>query len=343
MTTIIENTIRDGSYVVDFQLSLEQSNAIVKGLDWLGFEYIEVGHGLGLGAGKNPATGLSKESDEAYINGAKAVAQNAKVGVFFIPGVGSLDDIRMAADLGVDFIRIGVNIDRYAEMTAAAELAKQSGLWLGLNLMKSYAVKSYEFLQIVKKIDQWQLGDAIYLVDSAGCMMPDEVFEYINKTREHVVTPLGFHGHNNLSLAVANSLSAAKAGAEYVDSSILGMGRSAGNAQTEVLTYLLSKEGLLNKLFDQYQLYDFADTVISPLLRTRQGLDGDAINIGVSKFHSSYLPLINEGAKQYGVDRRELIKEVSDINCLDPDKMLVMQVAADLKKSSQLKKESVSK
>jgi 4-hydroxy-2-oxovalerate aldolase len=332
MAKIIENTIRDGSYTVNFQLSLAQSNAIVKGLDELGFEYIEIGHGLGLGAGKNSATGLAKESDEVYIKGAKSVAKNSKIGVFFIPGIGSLDDISHAADLGADFIRIGVNINSYQDMFAAAKLVKERGLWLGLNLMKSYAVKSYEFMKIVKDIDSWGLADAIYLVDSAGCMTPEEVFSYIDLTRDHIKTPLGFHGHNNLSLAVANSLSAVKAGAEFVDSSILGMGRSAGNAQTEVLTYLLNKEGLLSKAFDQYKLYDFADNVIAPLMTSKQGLDSDAVNIGVSKFHTSYLPLINECAEKYDVDVRKLIKEVSDVNCLNPERELVMQIAISLVK-----------
>lgn len=332
MATIIENTIRDGSYVVNFQLSLKQSNSIVKGLDELGFEYIEVGHGLGLGAGKNAITGLSKESDEAYIKGAKSVVTNAKVGVFYIPGIGCLDDVRMAADLGVDFIRIGVNIDRYSDMFTAAKLVKEKGLWLGLNLMKSYAVKPYEFLKIVKEIDSWGLADAIYLVDSAGGMMPDEVFNYIDITREYITTPMGFHGHNNLSLAVANSLAAVRAGVEFVDSSILGMGRSAGNAQTEVLTYLLNKEGFLRKRFNQYSLYDFSEKVVAPLMTVKQGLDGDAIHIGVSKFHTSYLPMINEFAENFNVDKRKLIKEVSDVNCLDPGRELVRQISLDLGK-----------
>ena len=334
MVTIIENTIRDGSYAVNFKFSLEQSNSIVKGLDEQGFEFIEVGHGLGLGAGRESITGLAKETDEAYIKGAKSVAINSKIGVFFIPGIGSLDDIRMAADFGVDFIRIGVNIDKYTDMLAAAKLAKEKGLWLGLNLMKSYAVKPYEFLQVVKSIDSWGLADAIYLVDSAGGMTPDEVFNYIETTREHIVTPLGFHGHNNLSLAVANSLSAVKAGATFVDSSILGMGRSAGNAQTEVLTYLLSKNGFLSKPFDQYKLYEFAEKVVAPLMTAKQGLEGDDIHIGVSKFHTSYLPLINEYAEKYGVDIRKLIKEVSDVNCLDPRSELVMQIAVNLGKAN---------
>jgi 4-hydroxy-2-oxovalerate aldolase len=332
MAIIIENTIRDGSYTIDFQFSLEQSNQIVQGLDELGFEYIEIGHGQGLGVSRHSYIPKAKETDEAYIIGAKSVAKNAKIGVFFLPGIGQLDDITKAAKLGLDFIRVGVNINNYLDMLPAAKIAKQNGLWLGLNLMKSYAVKPYEFLQIVKEIDAWGLADAIYLVDSAGGMMPDEVFNYIDIARENIVTPLGFHGHNNLSLAVANSIAAAKAGAMYVDSSIQGMGRSAGNAQTEILTYLLNKEGLLNKAIDQYKMYDFSTITVEPMMSSKQGISADTINIGVSKFHTNYLPLINKAATKYAVDKRILIKNVSDVNCLDPSENLIMQVASELSK-----------
>ena len=330
MATIVENTVRDGSYVVDFQLSSQQSNSIVGGLDSLGFEYIEIGHGLGLGAGRNPSIGLSKETDETYILGAKSVSKNAKIGVFYIPGIGTIDDIRQAVDCGVDFIRIGANVDRYSEMHTAAEFAKKLGLWVGLNLMKSYAVKPYEFIQIVKEIDSWKIANAIYLVDSAGCMTPDEVSQYIDGAREQIVTPLGFHGHNNLSMAIANSITAVKAGAEFVDSSILGMGRSAGNAQTEILTHLLVKEKLLKNEYDQYKLYLFADDVILPLMPSRQGIDSKSIHIGVSKFHTSYFPLLSEVAAQFDVDVMSLIKEVSDVNCLNPDRKLVSDIAREL-------------
>lgn len=328
MAKIVENTIRDGSYVVDFQFSLEQSNLIVKGLSELGFEYIEIGHGLGLGASRHAAIRSAKETDSAYIEGAKSVAGSSKIGVFFIPGVGTLDDIRKAKDCGIDFIRIGANVDRYNEMSDAAELARELDLWLALNLMKSYAVKPYEFTQIARNLDGWQLADAIYLVDSAGCMVPEEVANFVDSTREHVQCSVGFHGHNNLSLAIANSYAAARAGAEYVDSSVLGLGRSAGNAQTEILTHLLSSAGLSERIFDQYALYDFSADVIKPLMPSMQGIDDESVHIGVSKLHTSYLPLIKDVAKEYNVDLRRLIKDVSDVNCLDPDREIIEIIAS---------------
>ena len=331
MATILENTIRDGSYVVDFQFSVEQSNSIVGGLANLGFNLIEIGHGLGLGSSRHPSIRSAKATDAAYIKGAKEVAGDSKIGVFYIPGIGNLDDIRNARDCGIDFIRIGANVDRYVEMHQAAQLAKKLGLWVGLNLMKSYAVKPYEFLQIARAIDRWQVGDAIYLVDSAGCMTPEEVVTYFDMTREYVETGLGFHGHNNLSLAIANTCAAARSGAEFVDSSILGLGRSAGNAQTEILTYLLNAEGLSDQQYDQYKLYDFAKDVIEPYLKNAQGIDGESVHIGVSKFHTSYLPLIETVADEFGVGVRELIKEVSDVNSLDPSRDLIERIASTIK------------
>ena len=106
MINIVENTLRDGSYVIDFQFSKEQTADIVAGIDQLGFEYIEVGHGLGLGAWNNPKTGLAKENDQDYIIAARNAAPNAKIGVFFIPDIGTKDDIQKAVDNGIDFIRI---------------------------------------------------------------------------------------------------------------------------------------------------------------------------------------------------------------------------------------------
>jgi 4-hydroxy-2-oxovalerate aldolase len=331
MIKIIENTLRDGSYMVNFQFTGKNTYDITKGLNDLGFEYIEIGHGLGLGAWNNPAAGLAKEDDKTYIQNARKAATKSKIGVFFIPGIGTENDIKLAASEGVDFIRIGVNIDHYQTTETYARLAKNLGLTVAVNLMKSYAVKSYEFTKIVSKIDQWQLADMIYLVDSAGCMLPKEVFEYIDRTKEKVQTALGFHGHDNLSLAIANTMEAINAGATYVDTCVKSMGRSAGNAQTEIAVYLLQKLKLIDSSVNLYKLYEFANKEIVPLMKYEQGLTDDEIHIGVSRFHTSYMPLAEKIATSIGVDKKKLIKKVSDINCLNPGEDLFTQMAKQIK------------
>jgi 4-hydroxy-2-oxovalerate aldolase len=330
MINIVENTLRDGSYVVDFQFTAEDTYNLAKGLADIGFRMIEIGHGLGLGAWNNPKVGLSRESDERYISAARQGAPNSNIGVFFIPGVGTKDDIQKATKAGIDFIRIGTNIDNYRIAREYVEYSKEQGLFSAVNLMKSYAVKSYEFTKIVEDIDRWKAADVIYLVDSAGCMMPEEVFTYIDRTKENITTPLGFHGHNNLSLAVANTLQAMRAGATYLDTCVRGMGRSAGNAQTEVMVFLLQQMGVIGKEINLYDLYEFANSYVVPLMPRTQGLTDEEVHVGVSKFHTSFMPFASGASEKYAIDKRKLIQKVSAINCLNPSEELFYTIAKEL-------------
>lgn len=329
MINIIENTLRDGSYVVGFQFNEQHTNDISTGLDKLGFKYIEVGHGLGLGAWDQKKCGLAAENDVTYISAARTAAPNAIITAFFIPGIGSEEDIRIAKDNGLDFIRIGTNINTFQNTLPYAKLAKKLDLRIAINLMKSYAVKPYEYSKIVQQIDEWGLADVVYLVDSAGCMFPYEVHEYIDRTIQKVTTNIGFHGHNNLSMGVANSIQAIKSGACFVDTCVRGMGRSAGNAQTEIMVYLLSRLGI-DLGIDLYQLYDFADNVILPLMPRPQGLSSEEVHIGVSKFHSSFMPRVDKALERFDVDKKRLIKNTSDIDCLNPSQELFYEVALNI-------------
>ena len=327
MITIVENTLRDGSYLIDFQFDRTKTERIAGELGRLGFKYIEVGHGLGLGAWKREDCGIAAENDITYITSAVNAAPNSKIGVFVIPGIGTLDDIDRAVDAGISFIRIGTNVDAFSKAREFSEKAKELGLLVTVNLMKSYGVKSYEFTRIAHEINMWQTADVIYLVDSAGCMMPEEVYEYIDRTKDRVDIQLGFHGHNNLSMAVANSLQAIRGGASYIDSSIRGMGRSAGNAQTEILVYFLQKMGISPIKTDISNLYKLADQHILPLMPAPQGMSTEDIHVGVSRFHTSFMPLVLKYSQKYKVDSKSLIRQVSDINCINPPEELFQEIA----------------
>lgn len=336
MINIVENTLRDGSYVNDFQFTKEQTLKVVSELDKMGFKYIEVGHGLGLGAYNNSKCGFSAENDETYIQTARESAKNAKIVSFFIPGIGSIEDIRIAKSNGLDFIRCGININDFTNLIPYLEEAKKLGLTLAVNLMKSYAVKSYEFSEIVKEIDGWQLADVIYLVDSAGCMFPNEVHEYIDRTSQNISTPLGFHGHNNLSMGIANSIQAMQSGATFIDTCVRGMGRSAGNAQTEIFVWALKKLGI-DVGIDLYDLYHFADNVLVNMMNRAQGLTSEEIHIGVSKFHTSYMSIAEEAADKFSVPKMELIQATSLVNCLNPSQQLFNEIAHSMVKKSPKK------
>jgi 4-hydroxy 2-oxovalerate aldolase/long-chain acyl-CoA synthetase len=236
---ILECTLRDGSYAIDYQFTAEDTAIITSGLEQAGFELIEIGHGLGLNA-SSPLIGLSAATDEEYLEAAAKSLKKAKFGMFFIPGIGRKKTLDLAAKYKMDFVRIGTNVTEVEQAEPYIKYAKELGFLVFSNLMKSYALPIDEFIKKAELASRYG-ADVIVVVDSAGGMMPEEVHNYISRIKREIGVKVGFHGHNNLLLAIANTVEAVKAGAEIVDSSLQGIGRSAGNAQTEILVMVLEK------------------------------------------------------------------------------------------------------
>src|SRR5215469_5981682 len=243
---ILEVTLRDGSYLIDFQFTAEDTATIASALEGVGFRWIEVGHGLGMNASQS-GKGLAAATDEEYLEAAAQALKYAKWGMFFIPGIGREEDLRLAARHGMSFVRIGTNITEADQAEPYIALAKELGFIVSYNAMKSYAVSPEEFGKTVEKVHRWG-ADISCLVDSAGSMDPDSVAAYLQAAKIESPSPLGYHGHDNLSLAMANTLRAIEEGAVLVDSSLQGMGRSAGNAVTEVLVAILQRRGSLSHI-----------------------------------------------------------------------------------------------
>lgn len=314
MVKILDTTLRDGSYVVDFQFSQQDTYNISKALESFGIDYIEVGHGLGLGAYRiNKYKSLC--NDEEYIDAIKERRSDTKYGVFFIPGIGNYEDIDLAVEKNIDFIRIGTNINETEKSYDFIKYAKSKGLEVFANFMKSYAVSPKEFAQKVK--NAWENGaDCVYLVDSAGGMLPNDVKNYILEAKSICDCKIGFHGHNNLTLAIANSLTAIESGATIVDTSLQGIGRDGGNASTEVLLSILIKQGLIEQR-DLNTLLDYSELNILPLLRNK-GIKSMPLISGIGLFHSGFYPIIKKYADKNNVDPRDIIVKLSKINVIEP-------------------------
>jgi len=325
----LECTLRDGSYAIDYQFSTEDTQRITRELMGAGFKWIEVGHGIGLGA-SDKGFGESKATNVDYIKAAKKASEgtDAIVGVFYIPGIGEARQMEEAVDAGLDFIRVGTNITEYETGEPAIKLAKSLGLMVSVNLMKSYAVDAGTFARTCREVEEYGT-DVVVLVDSAGGMLPDEVREYSEAGLDAVDIPLGFHGHNNFQLAIANCLTAWKAGVRILDVSIRGMGRSAGNAQTEILVTLFEKQGVKTGI-DILKMMDIGEKFVVPLMPAQKGVDDVAVATGAGKFHSSFLPKVKKVADEMGVDLRELIMRVGDAEMVHPDEELVMDLAQEL-------------
>ncbi|HWJ48820.1 MAG TPA: 4-hydroxy-2-oxovalerate aldolase, partial [Candidatus Udaeobacter sp.] len=316
---ILEVTLRDGSYLIDFQFTAEDTAMIASALEGIGFRWIEVGHGLGLNASQ-AGKGMAAATDEQYLEAAAQALKHAKWGMFFIPGIGREEDLRLAARYGMSFIRIGTNVTETAQAEPYIALAKELGFIVSYNAMKSYAVSPAEFGRIVARVHSWG-ADISCLVDSAGSMDPDSVAAYLRAAKAESDSPLGYHGHDNLSLAMANTLRAVEEGAVLVDSSLQGMGRSAGNTVTEVLVAILQRRGLLSHI-DLKAAMDVGQGLIQPLLGKR-GVDPMAVTSGLAKFHSSFTGKVQSYARKHDIDVRDLIVRLCQEDQVSaPDELL---------------------
>jgi 4-hydroxy 2-oxovalerate aldolase len=327
---ILECTLRDGSYAVDFKFT-ENDTAILAGvLGRLGFRWIEVGHGLGLGAA-GAGKGAMPASDERIIESAKRAAANASIGCFFIPGIGTADQLRSARAAGLDFIRIGCAASEIEQAVPYLALAREIGLKTCLNFMKTYGVSDEVFGEKARAGADAG-AEVIYCVDSAGSMFPEDVRRYLTAARESCTCELGFHGHSNLQFAVANSVEAVRCGATFIDSTLYGLGRSAGNVPTEIAVAVFQNLGAETGI-DLFEVMDAAEEFMGPLMSQMQLYDMTSVAMGYSQFHSSFLPRVAAVAGKHGVDLRRLLAAMGKLDPMNLEEEKLNRVAASLPKA----------
>ncbi len=327
--SIMDVTLRDGSYALSkpFCFSSADTSIICRLLEGAGVEYIEIGHGVGLNA-SNAGYGQALQTDEEYMEAADSVLMDAKWGMFCIPGIARLEDIDLAAEHHMDFIRIGTNVTEVEQSRKYIEKAKEKGMIVAANYMKSYASSPPDFASKVKLSESFG-ADLVYIVDSAGGMFAEDIRAYFKAIRDVSDLSVGFHGHDNLGLAVANSLAAVEIGIEFVDSSLQGFGRSSGNACTELLVTALSKLGYETGL-DLKKIFEIGKTHIQPLLNVKGREPLDVIS-GYADFHSSYMPHIQRVSTKYRVDPLELIIEYSKLDKINMVPSLLEEIASRMK------------
>jgi 4-hydroxy 2-oxovalerate aldolase len=328
---ILECTIRDGGYAIDFQWQPEEVERIVAGLATAGFRYIEVGHGIGLGGSRTSTPALC--GDETMTRLAVGARGAAKIGAFFIPGVGTADDLRAFRAAGAEFIRVGTDVSRSETAWEYVELAVSLGFEVFYNFMKSYAAEPFELLQRAMPIVQRGAG-TIAVVDSAGGMLPNQVAAYVKVLKAGLDAEVGFHGHNNLLLANANSLAAVEAGASVIDTTLLGMGRGGGNAQTETMLVILEKAGYPTGI-NPLEVSRIAERFVSPKPVRLKGANELELIYGFALFHSGFTKRVQDVADTFGVPYQELILEVSRYAKENPSQALIEEVASQLRQTGR--------
>ncbi|MFX1451340.1 MAG: 4-hydroxy-2-oxovalerate aldolase, partial [Promethearchaeota archaeon] len=268
-----------------------------------------------------------------YMDAANEVLKDALFGMFCIPGIAELKNIETAADHNMGFIRIGTNVTEVQNSEEYIKLAKDYGMFVCANFMKSYTLPPEKFVEKVKLSEKYG-ADMIYLVDSAGGMFPNEIKNYYNQIRKHSDIVLGFHGHNNLGIAIANSLFCVDLGFEFIDTSLQGIGRSSGNASTELITAALIKRNF-NIDLDLLKLLEIGHKFIQPLLKNQGCMPLDVI-AGFCDFHSSYMHHIQKFSTKYKVNPAILIIEWSKIDKINVDDDKLEEVAKKIKKEEHI-------
>jgi 4-hydroxy 2-oxovalerate aldolase len=326
---ITEVALRDGSHAINHQYTVEQVRAIAKGLDEANVPYIEVAHGDGL-SGSSLQYGLSKTHEMKLIEAAVSVSKQAKIAVLLIPGIGTVHDMKDAANLGAKMVRVATHVTEADVSAQHIYKAKEMGLETVGFLMMSHMLPAKELVEQAKLMESYG-ADVVYVVDSAGALLPHEVTERISAMKQSLSVDIGFHGHNNLSLAMANTLNAIEAGAKRIDGSIRCLGAGAGNTQTEVLIAVLERMGISTGV-DLYRMMDLAEDVVAKVLLKPQEITKDSLVLGYAGVYSSFQLHAQRAAKKFGIDSRDILVELGKLKVVGGQEDMIVDVASDIAK-----------
>ncbi|MFL2129243.1 MAG: 4-hydroxy-2-oxovalerate aldolase [Ruoffia tabacinasalis] len=331
--TLVEVALRDGSHVVRHQYTTEQVVSIVKGLNEAKVPYIEVSHGDGVG-GSSVQYGFSKERDINLIKAAKEVSDFSKIAVLLLPGIGTVEDLKEAKEAGADMVRVATHS---TEADVSAQHIRYAKNELNMEvvgfLMMAHMASAEKLLEQAKLMESYG-ADVVYVTDSAGALLPHQVTERIELLVNNLDVKVGFHAHNNLGLAVANTLAAIEAGATFIDGSARAMGAGAGNTQTEVLVAVLDKLGY-NTGVDLYKMMDVAQDLVAPLIETEQIIDSDSLMLGYAGVYSSFRLFAQRAAEKFGVDSRDILNELGKIGVVGGQEDMIVDVASQLAKEQK--------
>ncbi len=302
-------SLRDGMHPKRHQITIEQMKSIAQGLDQAGCPLIEVTHGDGLG-GASVNYGFPAATDEEYLRAVIPLMKQAKVSALLLPGIGTVDHLRMAADCGVTTIRVATHCTEADVSEQHIALGRKMGLDTVGFLMMAHMIEPEQLIEQALLMESYG-ANCIYLTDSAGYMLPDDVTARIALAREKLKpeTEIGFHGHHNLSMGIANSIAAVAAGARRIDCACGGMGAGAGNTPMEVFVAVCNRMGIETGV-DVFKISDVAEDLVTPIMDFPVRIDRNSLTLGYAGVYSSFLLFARRAEAKYGIPARELLLEL---------------------------------
>jgi 4-hydroxy 2-oxovalerate aldolase len=327
---ISDCSLRDGNHFVKHQISLGSVKRYCQFADNAGIPIIEVGHGNGLGA-SSILIGEMPHTDKQMLSIARENIKHSKLGIHVIPGLATIGkDIDMAIDVGVDIFRVACHCTEATVTKTHIEYLKSRGKTVYGVLMMSALIDTTELTKQAQILESYG-ADAVIIMDSTGTYLPCDVEERVISFKNHLNIDVGFHAHNNLGLAIQNSLTALDVGADIVDACICGFGAGAGNAQLEVLVTVLEKLGYDTGI-DFTKLIMESDTVKEYLVTSVPTINGINILTGLNKLFSGFEKPIIKAANMYGIEYSSLIFELGKRKLVAGQEDLIIETANRLKK-----------
>ena len=330
---VTDSCLRDGSHAVRHQLTVEQVRDVVTALDGAGVPVLEVTHGDGLG-GSSFTYGFSGTPETKLIAAAVESARSAVIAALLLPGIGTVDDLREVADLGVSLLRVATHCTEADVGIQHLLLARELGLDTVGFLMMSHSQPG-EVLARQARIMVDAGARCVYVVDSAGAMVPPAAAERVAAVVAEIGqdAQVGFHGHENLACGVANTLAAIEAGAVQVDGSTRRMGAGAGNTPTEALAAVLDKMAISTGI-DVAAIADAAEDVVRPVMEGECVLDRMALTLGYAGVYSSFLKHAGRAADAYDVSGTEILREVGRRGLIGGQEDLIGEIAYELSQAA---------
>ena len=325
--TFVDTTMRDGSHAVRHSFTKEQVSQIAARLDKCGVPLIELSHGDGLG-GSSYTYGFSKTNEFTLMEAAAKEIKNGRLTVLLLPGIGTIADLKQAKACGAKAVRVATHVTEADVSAEHIYAAKELGMMAVGFLMMVHTAPVERIVEEAKKMESYG-ADYINLADSAGYLMPEDVKARITAVREAVNIPVGFHAHNNMGLAIANSLIAVQSGADFVDGTLRGLGAGAGNAQIEVLAGVMKRNGYETGV-DFYGLMDLAAEVVEPLMLRPQTIDNGSLMLAYTGVYSSFLLHVYDAAKKYSLDPRDILVELGRRKMVGGQEDMIIDVAYQL-------------
>ncbi|TYC51413.1 4-hydroxy-2-oxovalerate aldolase [Zoogloea oleivorans] len=335
---IHDMSLRDGMHAKREQISVEQMVQIATALDAAGVPYIQVTHGAGLG-GNSLQHGFAPHSNEDYISAVAGKMKQAKVSVLLIPGLGTMKELQSAYDAGARAVHVATHCTEADTSPQHIAFCRKLGMDTNGFLMMAH-LNTAEGLAKQGKLMESYGANTVYITDSAGYMLPGDVKDRVAALRAvlNPETEIGFHGHHNMGMGIANSIAAIEAGATRIDTSVAGLGAGAGNTPTEVFVAVCERMGIVTGC-DLFQLMDMAEDMIVPMMEHMVRVDRASLTLGFAGVYSTFLLHAKRAGERFGIPARDILVELGRKKMIGGQEDMIVDTAMTMAKERGLLKE----